>query len=85
MRKENKNLLICSHQRTDMKLHAKVSQDQLLAMVEESMFGMSDGGFCMACGEEAMNVEPDAVGYECESCEESQVFGAEQLLLLTQA
>ena len=39
-------------------------------------------GFCTACGAEADGVEPDARGYECESCGERRVFGAEELLFL---
>jgi predicted RNA-binding Zn-ribbon protein involved in translation (DUF1610 family) len=38
-------------------------------------------GFCIACGAEAYSVEPDARQYECESCGEHQVYGAEELLL----
>lgn len=39
-------------------------------------------GFCIACGEEAFGVEPDARNYECEACGESKVFGAEELLMI---
>lgn len=39
-------------------------------------------GFCTACGEEAYGCEPDAREYECESCGEHAVFGAEELLLM---
>ena len=38
-------------------------------------------GFCVACGEEAESCEPDARGYECESCGARAVFGAEELML----
>ena len=38
-------------------------------------------GFCMDCGAEAYNCEPDARNYECESCGARQVFGAEEILL----
>ena len=38
-------------------------------------------GFCIACGEQAFDVEPDARKYECESCGEHKVYGAEELLL----
>lgn len=40
------------------------------------------GGFCIACGEEAYGVEPDARNYECESCGERQVFGAAEIALM---
>ena len=38
-------------------------------------------GFCVACGEEADGCEPDARRYECESCGERAVYGAEELML----
>lgn len=39
-------------------------------------------GFCIACGEEAMQCEPDARHYKCESCNEDSVFGASELLIM---
>lgn len=43
-------------------------------------------GFCRACGRKAKGfVEPDAEHYPCafKSCGQAEVFGAEQLLLMT--
>jgi hypothetical protein len=42
-------------------------------------------GFCLGCGAEAYGVEPDAERYKCESCEQRQVYGAEQLVLMGHA
>lgn len=39
-------------------------------------------GFCLSCGEEAYEVEPDARKYKCESCGEYRVFGAEEILIM---
>ena len=39
-------------------------------------------GFCLACGQEAQGVEPDARRYHCESCGEPKVYGAEELLIM---
>lgn len=36
-------------------------------------------GFCFGCGIGVQGVEPDAREYECESCGEYQVYGAEEL------
>lgn len=36
-------------------------------------------GFCLACGEEAGPVEPDARKYDCESCGQPKVYGLEEL------
>lgn len=39
-------------------------------------------GFCIACGEIADGVEPDARNYTCEYCGFSEVFGADELVLM---
>jgi len=41
-----------------------------------------DIGLCLACGAEAYGVEPDAVGYRCEECNELRVFGTENALMM---
>jgi DNA-directed RNA polymerase subunit RPC12/RpoP len=37
---------------------------------------------CLACGETQSGVEPDAEGYQCESCGSRRVIGFEQALLV---
>jgi hypothetical protein len=49
--------------------------------IQRIMFDGDYLGFCIACGEEAYGVEPDARRYECESCEEKQVYGLEELVM----
>lgn len=39
-------------------------------------------GFCLACGAQASNVEPDARRYPCEDCGKNRVYGFEELLLM---
>lgn len=39
-------------------------------------------GICIACGEDAEGVEPDARKYECESCGEKKVYGCQELLFM---
>ena len=39
-------------------------------------------GFCLACGAEAGEVEPDARKYKCESCGAPKVYGLEELLMM---
>ena len=39
-------------------------------------------GFCIACGEQADGVEPDARGYMCECCDKPKVYGASELILM---
>lgn len=48
----------------------------------EEAIGEGSQGFCIACGEQADGVEPDARNYECEACGERQVYGAEELLMM---
>ncbi len=51
-----------------------------LEQIEEAI--ECGNGFCLACGDEAGNVEPDACNYTCESCGEKQVYGAEELVMM---
>lgn len=60
-----------------MKMHKSLTVDVIMDAVESDEYI----GFCIACGEEADGVEPDACGYECDHCGQSAVFGAEELLL----
>lgn len=57
--------------------HKSLTDDAILKACTED-YGT---GFCLACGAQADNVEPDAENYRCESCGADQVFGAEELLL----
>ena len=59
---------------------ARITLDQILAAVEQDYMGI-----CIACGNEQEGVEPDARRYECESCGERKVYGAEELLMATGA
>jgi len=40
------------------------------------------GGYCLACGTEHYNIEPDACRYPCVECEEKQVYGAQEILIM---
>ena len=59
----------------------KITIDRILEAVESG----EDMGFCLACGDEAYGVEPDARKYECESCGKPKVYGAEELLMMVGA
>lgn len=63
-----------------LKMHASITSDRITEACERSMVSLDNPGFCLACGEEAEGVEPDAARYECESCGERKVYGAEYLL-----
>ena len=61
-----------------MRTSWKVTPEEVLELAEAD----NNLGICLACGEVAEGVEPDARKYRCESCGEHQVYGAEEALLL---
>lgn len=61
-----------------MKINKSVTVDRVMQACEAD----DHLGFCVACGDEAYGVEPDARGYVCESCDAPKVYGAEELLLM---
>ena len=65
---------------TRQKLTFPPLEDIVQALTEDSM-----NGFCLACGAEAYNVEPDARRYPCEECDARQVYGAQELLFMVGA
>ena len=67
------------------KLHPSITVERVTAAVKESMFSLANPGFCIACGEDADGVEPDARKYECECCGKRAVYGAEELLFYVTA
>jgi predicted RNA-binding Zn-ribbon protein involved in translation (DUF1610 family) len=64
-----------------MKIHPTVTATRVTDAVRRSHQTLDNPGFCIRCGAEAESVEPDALRYECESCGEAGVYGAEELLL----
>ena len=65
-----------------MKLHPSVTLERVEAAVERHNSSLDNPGFCVKCGADAEGVEPDAREYECESCGEPGVYGAEELLMV---
>ncbi len=65
-----------------MHIHKSVTAKRIHRLAKQSMFGLDSPGVCVACGDDAEGVEPDAEGYTCETCGEDSVFGAEQLLFV---
>lgn len=59
----------------------KIPLSLVIEAIEERDQCLSHPGFCLACGERAEGVEPDARRYECEICGEEQVYGAEEIVL----
>jgi hypothetical protein len=63
---------------TPKKKLKRISESRLMDALEAD----DNLGFCLACGAEADGCEPDARKYECESCGEHQVYGAEEVLMM---
>ena len=53
-----------------------------LSDLEDVLSDDASVGFCLACGEQADCVEPDARRYVCECCGASEVYGAEECLIM---
>tara|TARA_R110002020_G_scaffold49476_3_gene140740 strand:- start:94 stop:369 length:276 start_codon:yes stop_codon:yes gene_type:complete len=60
----------------------KIDPTELFLAVNESMFGMTDTGFCTSCGMQQFEVEPDARRYECDDCGHKSVYGAVELVIM---
>ena len=55
------------------------SWDDLQTMLEED----SSGGFCLSCGADIDDgIEPDARRYRCPVCDDMEVYGAEEIMLM---
>ena len=67
--------------REQLEIFAANNIDDIMVVAEEQMFGMGNGGFCIACGAEIEGCEPDMVKGPCECCGERQVYGAQELVL----
>ena len=66
-----------------MKIHSSITQDTILDAVRRQMSTLDNPGFCIACGQESMSCEPDAIRHQCESCGEHTVYGAQELMFHT--
>lgn len=66
---------------TSKKLHSSITSDRVCSAIERSQTSLDNPGFCIVCGEEADNCEPDARRYKCECCGARAVYGAEEILI----
>lgn len=63
-----------------MKIHPSITSARIIDAIQRRARTLDNPGFCISCGAESNSCEPDARNYECESCGDSSVFGAEELL-----
>jgi hypothetical protein len=61
--------------------HASITIARVIDAVERENITLDNPGFCLICGDETMECEPDACNHTCVSCGTEQVFGAAELLL----
>lgn len=64
------------------KIHESITLERVMDACERRTTTLDNPGFCIACGEEAEGVEPDAHKYTCEYCGEKQVYGSDELALM---
>ena len=62
-------------------IHPSITTERVMEAVERELTTLDNPGFCLLCGGEADGCEPDAQGYECESCGERAVYGAQEILI----
>lgn len=50
----------------------------------ELMFGLGSPGVCLSCGyfDEYAGCEPDARNYHCPECEQNQLYGFEEAMMM---
>lgn len=58
-----------------VKTHPSITMDRVSEAVESQFTSLANPGFCIACGADADNCEPDAREYRCESCRQRTVSG----------
>ena len=63
-------------------LHPSLTPEILIEAAESQMSGMDNPGFCIACGAEHYECEPDARRYPCDDGCGRTVYGAEELVLM---
>lgn len=61
-------------------IHPHITVERVVDAVHRQMETLDNPGFCIACGEEASECEPDARQYKCGYCDEYAVYGAGELL-----
>jgi hypothetical protein len=63
-----------------MKLPTNLTRETIIDAAKRGMVTLDSPGFCIVCGHESDGVEPDMRNGPCESCGESAVMGAEELM-----
>jgi hypothetical protein len=64
------------------KFREGVQNPRTFSMEELKEAMESQSGFCLKCGAERGECEPDARKYKCESCGANAVYGAEEIVIM---
>ena len=64
--------------------YTELPKDLSIEDIVESIEEGEHSGFCLHCGEDSYNIEPDAREYSCECCGREALYGAEELLIMFQ-
>jgi len=75
---EQNTRIICENTLAKPKKKRAITIERVMEMCERDEYE----GICIACGEDAEGVEPDARKYECESCGKEKVYGCQELLFM---
>jgi len=67
---------------TEQTMHATITVDRVVELLEDAGSSLSNPGLCLACGEDAEGCEPDAREYTCECCGAPTVYGAQEVLFM---
>jgi hypothetical protein len=66
-----------------LQLHSSITPQKITELCELAMTTLENPGLCIGCGADHDGIEPDAEENPCDTCGSYQVYGAEQLALLT--
>jgi hypothetical protein len=56
--------------------------DDVIDACKRRVTTLDNPGFCIKCGAESNECEPDARNYPCAECGERSVFGAEEIVMM---
>ncbi len=62
--------------RTPFHVHNSITLKRVTEAVERYNNSLDNPGFCLECGQEQDDCEPDARDYKCEHCGTNRVYGA---------
>ena len=63
-----------------MNLHESITIERIEEAIHDAEYDLNHTGFCLHCGNEQEDIEPDAVWYTCYECGAPGVMGAEYIM-----